>query len=347
MKRITFTFLALVIFISCAAQNQKARVFPNGIKVLGDPIITAVPLTSHIMILDQDGFSYKISFADFEDQLNISGISGLTVNPNSDPIEIFSGTYAEAQTEYGADPNTWPAELFGIIPDYPTTPVPLSSISYDNSTSGMSATNGQAAIDEMEARVDLNDAKVTNATHTGDVVGSTVLAISAGAVDTDELADNSVTADKISNGSILAEDLSSTFYIPKTPFTPVLEDAANGTIYSVTTNDSFYSKIGNRVFININIIGISTPGTPASTFLISGVPIPATTASTGQIISANVTGSNKSFYSIQARVVSNFIYLDALQTNTQPDAGYHTLNTVSFGASPQSTITISGTYVIN
>lgn len=37
-----------------------------------------------------------------------------------------------------------------------------STVSYDNTSSGLAATDLQAAIDEVEARVDLNDAKVTN-----------------------------------------------------------------------------------------------------------------------------------------------------------------------------------------
>lgn len=114
------------------------------------------------------------------------------LNANSSPVEVFRGTYAEAQAEYGVDPNTWPASLFAIIPDYPTTPTPLSSITYDNSSSGLTATNGQAAIDEIEARVDLNDAKVTNATHTGDVTGGTVLDIAADAVGSAEVANGSL-----------------------------------------------------------------------------------------------------------------------------------------------------------
>mgnify|MGYP003640709383 CR=1 FL=1 len=54
---------------------------------------------------------------------------------------------------------------------------------YNNVTSGLTATDTQAAIDEVEARVDTNDAKVSNATHTGDVTGATALTIAAGAVD--------------------------------------------------------------------------------------------------------------------------------------------------------------------
>jgi hypothetical protein len=53
---------------------------------------------------------------------------------------------------------------------------------YNNTTSGLTATDTQAAIDEVEGRVDTNDAKVTNATHTGDVTGSEALSIDKTAI---------------------------------------------------------------------------------------------------------------------------------------------------------------------
>jgi len=64
---------------------------------------------------------------------------------------------------------------------------------YNNATSGLTATDTQAAIDEVEARVDVNDAKVSNATHTGDVTGATALTIAADAVTNTKL-DNMPTA---------------------------------------------------------------------------------------------------------------------------------------------------------
>ena len=42
-----------------------------------------------------------------------------------------------------------------------------ADITYDNGTSGLTATNVQSAIDEVEARVDINDGKVTNYNQTG------------------------------------------------------------------------------------------------------------------------------------------------------------------------------------
>ena len=54
-------------------------------------------------------------------------------------------------------------------------------------------------ITDLEAAVTANTAKVTNATHTGDVTGSTALTIAAGAVETAMIEDDAVTADKLAN----------------------------------------------------------------------------------------------------------------------------------------------------
>lgn len=164
--------------------------------LVGGGTLDAVPTNGSTNSVESNGV--------FDEFTRIGDSLALKVglNPNSAPVEVFRGTYAEAQAEYGVDPNTWPAKLFGIIPDYPTTPTPLSSITYDNSSSGLTATNGQTAIDEIEARVDANDAKVSNAAHTGDVTGSTVLTIATGAVAADELASTTVTPGSYTNADI-------------------------------------------------------------------------------------------------------------------------------------------------
>ncbi len=54
-------------------------------------------------------------------------------------------------------------------------------------------------ISNLESAVTANTAKVTNATHTGDVTGATTLTIAADAVTTAKIADDAVTADKLAN----------------------------------------------------------------------------------------------------------------------------------------------------
>lgn len=62
MKKIILTITTVVVCLSCAAQ-EKARVFPNGVKITA-PTITTMPLTSHLMVLDTTGFATKISAPD-------------------------------------------------------------------------------------------------------------------------------------------------------------------------------------------------------------------------------------------------------------------------------------------
>ncbi len=54
-------------------------------------------------------------------------------------------------------------------------------------------------ISNLESAVTANTAKVTNATHTGDVTGATALTIAADAVTTAKIADDAVTAAKLAN----------------------------------------------------------------------------------------------------------------------------------------------------
>ena len=60
----------------------------------------------------------------------------------------------------------------------------------------------------INTEIAANTAKVTNATHTGDVTGSTALTIANDAVTTDKIADDAVTNSKITNGTITHTKLS-------------------------------------------------------------------------------------------------------------------------------------------
>lgn len=86
------------------------------------------------------GTNAELAFAEVADSLAVK----VNINPNSAPVEVFRGTYAEAQAEYGVDPNTWPAKLFGIIPDYPTTQSSLDDLS--DVTKGSPAANSSPTL---------------------------------------------------------------------------------------------------------------------------------------------------------------------------------------------------------
>ena len=82
-----------------------------------------------------------------------------------------------------------------------------------------------------------NTAKVTNATHTGDVTGSTALTIANDAVTTDKIADDAVTADKLAN-SINTEIAANTAKVTNATHTGDVTGATSLTIANdaVTTD---------------------------------------------------------------------------------------------------------------
>ena len=84
-------------------------------------------------------------------------------------------------------------------------------------------------IGNLEAAVTANTAKVTNATHTGDVTGATALTIAADAVTTSKIADDAVTADKLAN-SINSEIAANTAKVTNATHTGEVTGATTLTI---------------------------------------------------------------------------------------------------------------------
>jgi hypothetical protein len=84
-------------------------------------------------------------------------------------------------------------------------------------------------IANLETAITANTAKVTNATHTGDVTGSTTLTIATGAVQTGMIADDAVTTDKLANA--INTDIASKAPSASPTFTgvPAAPTAAQGT----------------------------------------------------------------------------------------------------------------------
>lgn len=98
----------------------------------------------------------------------------------------------------------------------------------------VAARNAEASLDAkvvaMDAAIAANTAKVSNATHTGDVTGATALTIAANAVTTAKIADANVTAAKLANTAVIAGSYGTSSLIPS------ITIDAQGRITNATTN---------------------------------------------------------------------------------------------------------------
>jgi hypothetical protein len=87
----------------------------------------------------------------------------------ADPLTADPTTPADGTLWYRDDLNVYRLRLNGATVDIITSATVTddqnaSEVSYVNTTSGLTASDVQAAIDEIEARVDTNDAKISNVT---------------------------------------------------------------------------------------------------------------------------------------------------------------------------------------
>ena len=124
----------------------------------------------------------------------------------------------------------------------------------------------------INTAISANTAKTTNATHTGDVTGSTSLTIANDAVTTAKIADDAVTADKLANTSVTAASYGSATAIP------AITVDAQGRITAASTNA-----------INTSTIPVADESSDTTCF-----PVFVTTATGDQ---APKTGSNLTFNS--------------------------------------------------
>jgi len=109
--------------------------------------------------------------------LSFTPYSDADIDGNED---AFSGWDKDSSDDF-----TWDYDYTDLI-NKPSIPSTASEMSYTNTTSGMTATDTQAAIDEIEGRVDTNDAKVSNvptALSIGTKTATTVAITSDGGAD--------------------------------------------------------------------------------------------------------------------------------------------------------------------
>ena len=100
----------------------------------------------------------------------------------------------------------------------------------------------------INTEIAANTAKVTNATHTGDVTGATSLTIADDAVVQQKIADNAVNADRIDAGAVGATELAGTLNLSaKTVTLPAASVTAHVTQYNDDTVMSNIAMLGFKV----------------------------------------------------------------------------------------------------
>ena len=168
----------------------------------------------------------------------------------------------------------------------------------------------------INTAISANTAKTTNATHTGDVTGSTSLTIANDAVTTAKIADDAVTADKLANTSVTAASYGSATAIP------AITVDAQGRITAASTNS-----------INTSTIPVADESSDTTCFPVfvtaaSGDLAPKSgsnltfNSATGALGATSYTGDGSSLTGVASAVADGCIY-----ENSQTISNNYTIST--------------------
>ena len=227
-------------------------------------------------------YRFTLSNAGAFAQQHIVSINGVIQKPNSgtsQPSEGFaldsSDIIFSAAPASGADffiITIGSSVSIGTPSDSTVTAAKLTSGAVTTAKILDDAVTTDKLANSINTAIAANTAKTTNATHTGDVTGSTSLTIAAGAVTTAKIADDAVDADKLANTAVSAGSYGSATAIP------AITVDAQGRITAASTNA-----------INTSTIPVADESTDTTCF-----PVFVTTATGDQ---APKTGSNLTFNS--------------------------------------------------
>lgn len=263
MKRIVLTAIAVILLFSCAsAQNDKAKVFKFGIKVLGSAQITTVDPNSRVMVTNADKDVVEISIADLSTQIGggggpvdaaLSAVSNNAVRNSTlynrflqsvdaagdsplDGIKVWIGNKAAFGSRTPVD-----SILYVVTDSIPATPI--------------------GAGDMLKSIYDTNDNNIVdNAENLGGVPAASYLTSEVDGSVTNELQTISITGSDItlSNGGGTITVPGGGGVTPTTAtFTPALEDGSGTTPYTYTLDYAEYYKVGKIITVSIKISGIN------------------------------------------------------------------------------------------
>ena len=157
-------------------------------------------------------------------------------------------------------------------------------------------------IGNLEAVVSANTAKVTNATHTGDVTGATALTIAADAVTTAKILDDNVTADK------LAADAVVTASIVDLNVTEAKIAANSITATKIPDGSITATQIGANA-VTLAKMASGTDGNIIS-YDASGNPVAVATGSSGQVLTSAGAGSPPTFAAALITTSGLILFID-------------------------------------
>lgn len=218
--------------------------------------------------------------ADLVDALNIRGpagsgdISGPGVSVVDENLAAWNGTSGSAIEDSGISKASVIASLV--------------------KTAWLTVT-GAINLDTLAAAVTANSAKVTNATHTGDVTGATALTIANNAITTAKILDSNVTLDKLVNATaasrILARKTAGSGVFEESTISQILDFIGSATagdilyrgastwsrLAAVTNGQVLQLAGGIPSWANRSVIQVKTARTTANTSGTTVIPLDNTT----------------------------------------------------------------------
>lgn len=214
---ITFPYLSYLHIKVKVNGVEKALVTDFNVTVTTDGQTRIVQFNSNVPVLaavhiyrDSDANTSIVDFENgsvlTESQLDLSYLHNLYLSEENKEQKDLAETRAKARANHTGTQTASTISDFDTEvannPDVVANTAKNSYPSVDATKVGFISVTQAVDLDAMEADIATNNAKVTNATHTGEVTGSTTLTITNGAVTSDKISDTDNTFNIQSDGKI-------------------------------------------------------------------------------------------------------------------------------------------------